>query len=89
MLINILMVGARSMVPDSFQWCPATWQGAMGTNWSIGSSICTWGRTSLWALEQTAQGDFGVAFSGDIQDLPGCCPVQPALGDSTSAGDLN
>ena len=32
-----------------FQWCPATGQGAMGTDWSSGSSVWTWGRTSsLW-----------------------------------------
>jgi len=28
----ILRVGVRRMGPDSFQWCPATGQGAMGTN---------------------------------------------------------
>jgi len=31
-LLNILRVGVRRMGPDSFQWCPATGQGAMGTN---------------------------------------------------------
>jgi len=31
-LRNILRVGVRRMGPDSFQWCPATGQGAMGTN---------------------------------------------------------
>lgn len=31
------------------------------------------------ALEQTAQSDCGVSFSGDIQNLPGCCSVQPSL----------
>jgi len=31
-LRNILKVGAKRMGPDSFQWCPATGQGAMGTN---------------------------------------------------------
>jgi len=49
MLINICRVGVRRMGPDSFQWCPATGQGAMGTNWSRGSSSWTRGRTSfLW-----------------------------------------
>jgi len=37
-------------------------------------------------LEQVAQGGCGVSFSGDIQDLPGEGPVQPALGDPASAG---
>jgi len=31
-LINIVRVGVRRMGPDSFQWCPVTGQGAMGTN---------------------------------------------------------
>jgi len=30
--INILRVGVKRMGPDSFQWCPATGQGATGTN---------------------------------------------------------
>jgi len=32
MLMNIFRVGVRRMGPDSFQWCPATGQGAAGTN---------------------------------------------------------
>jgi len=31
-LINISRVGVRRMGPNSFQWCPVTGQGAMGTN---------------------------------------------------------
>jgi len=33
-LINtyVSSVGVRRMGPDSFQWCPVTGQGAMGTN---------------------------------------------------------
>jgi len=31
-LRNICRVGVRRMGPDSFQWCPATGQGATGTN---------------------------------------------------------
>jgi len=38
------------------------------------------------ALDQAAQGGCGVSFSGDIQDLPGRGPLQPALGDPASAG---
>ena len=30
--INISRVGVRRTGPDSFQWCPATGQGATGTN---------------------------------------------------------
>jgi len=41
------------------------------------------------ALEQAAQGDCGVCFSGDIQDPPGHGPVQPAVGDPASAGGLD
>ena len=40
------------------------------------------------ALAQAAQGVCGVSFSGDIQDLPGQGPVQPAVGDPASAGEL-
>ena len=39
------------------------------------------------ALEQAAQGGCGFS-SGDIQDLPGQGPVQPALGDPALAGGL-
>jgi len=38
------------------------------------------------ALVQAAQGGCGVSFSGDIQDLPGRGPVQPAVGDPAWAG---
>ena len=41
------------------------------------------------ALEQAAQGGCGFSFSGDIQDPPGQCPVQPAVGDPASAGRLD
>jgi len=41
------------------------------------------------ALEQAAQGGCGVSLSGDIQDLPGGDPVQPAVGDPASAGGLD
>jgi len=41
------------------------------------------------ALDQAAQGGCGVSFSGDIQDLSGQGPLQPALGDPSSARRLN
>ena len=41
------------------------------------------------ALAQAAQGGCGVSFSGDIQDLPGRSPVQPAVGDPASAGGVD
>jgi len=40
-------------------------------------------------LEQIAQGGCGVSFSGDIEDLPGQGPVQPAVGDPASATRLD
>ena len=41
------------------------------------------------ALEQAARGGYGVSFSGDIQDVPGQDPMQPAVGDRASAGGLD
>jgi len=41
------------------------------------------------ALEQAAQGGCGVSFSGDIQNLPGQGPVQPAVADPVLAGVLD
>ena len=48
------MSGGRG---QTLKWCPATGQGAMGTNWSVDSSIWTWGRTSsLWGWRSTGTG---------------------------------
>jgi len=49
------------------------------------SCVCMFDR----ALEQAAQGGCGVSFSGDIQDLTGQGPVQPAVGDPASAEGLD
>jgi len=35
----------------------------------------------MTALEQIAQGGYGIPFSGDLQNSPGCFPVQPTLGN--------
>ena len=52
------------MGPNSFQWWPATGQGAMGTKWSIGSSVWTWGRiSSLWRWWSTGIGCPGRLWS--------------------------
>ena len=46
------------------EWCPVTGQGAVGTNWSIGSSVWTWGRTSsLWGWRSTGTGCPGRLWS--------------------------
>ena len=64
MPLNICRVGVRRTGPDSFQWCPATGQGAMGTNWSRGSSSWTWGRTSsLWGWRSPGPGCPGRLWS--------------------------
>jgi len=41
------------------------------------------------ALEQASQGVCRVSFSGDIQTPPGQGPVQPALGEPASTGELD
>ena len=52
------------MRPNSFQWCPETGQGAMGTNWGTGSSVWTWGGTSsLWEWRSTGTGCPGRLWS--------------------------
>ena len=54
----------RRMGPSSFQWCPVTAQGAMGTNWSTGSSVWIWRRiSSLWGWRSTGTGCPGRLWS--------------------------
>ena len=43
----------------------------------------------LRALEQTAQGGCAVSFSGDNQNLPGCFPGQPVIGNLLLAVGLD
>ena len=57
MLRNIWRAAIKRMGPDSFLWCPATGQGAMGASWSIRSSVWTWRRTSsLWEWQNAGTG---------------------------------
>lgn len=37
-------------------------------------------------LEQATQRVWGIPLFGDIQNPPGCDPVQPTIGESTLAG---
>ena len=61
----ILRVGVKRMGPDFFQWCPATGQGATGTNWSTGSSIWTWGRSSSLCGRRST----GTGYPGKLWNL--------------------
>ena len=78
------------MGPGSCQCCAATGQGEMSKNWNTASPnkraeeliYCEGDR----ALQQTAQTGCRVSFSGDIQDLPGCSPPQPTVGNLLLAG---
>ena len=64
MLTNIRRVDVRRMGPNSFQQCPVTGQGAMGTNWSTGSSTWTWRRSSsLWGWRNPGKGCPGRLWS--------------------------
>ena len=61
---DLKKLGVRRMGPSSFQWCPVTGQGAMGTNWGTGSSVWTWGGTSsLWVWRSTGTGCAGRVWS--------------------------
>ena len=93
MLINISRVDVRRMGPNSFQWCPATGQGQQAQ--TEADEVLSEHEEELLpsegdgALAQAAQRSWRFSFSGDIPDLPGQGPVQPAVGDPASAGGLD
>ena len=90
MFINICRVGVRRTGPDSFQWYPATEQGAMAQ--TEAEEVPAEHKEELLpsegdgALAQAAQGGCGVSFFGDIPAPAGRGAVQPALGDPAWAG---
>ena len=45
-------------------------------------------RCSFTLVLPVATGERTASFSGDIQDLPGRGPMQPAVGDPASVGEL-
>lgn len=69
---------------DPRGWDQVVFHSVQG-NWSTGSSIQIWGKTSLlWGWRSTETGcqtGHGVSFSGNIQNTSGYFPLQPTLGD--------
>ena len=75
------------MEQGSFQRCPLAGQRAMGTKWSTGSSIWTWGITYFEGdrvLEQAAWGGCRVSVAEDTQNPPEHFPMQPTAGNCFS-----
>ena len=66
---------------DKGQWAQTATQGVAS---ECEEKLLYW--EGARALAQAAQRSCGVSFSGDIQNLPGHNPVQPALGDPALAG---
>lgn len=79
MHISMSKAGAKRVVPNSFQCCPVTEQGALAMNYTTTSSstneelFVEGGRT----LKQASQGGCGVHLSADIPNLPAgfLCPL--------------
>ena len=84
--MNIWSLEAKRTGQSSPWWCAATGQRAVDTNWNIGTCIQSWEKKKLYsvgdrALEQSAQRDCGISFSGDNQNPSRCFPAQPTVGN--------
>jgi len=88
MFINILSVGVKGTWPTSSQRSVGTGQGhvcAQGHKLEH-RKFCTNIRQNFFTVRAMEHWNrlprevSGVFFPGDIQDLPGCLPVQPAAG---------
>ena len=90
MFINILRMVVRRMGPNSFQYQDkGQWAQTEAQDVPSEHEEELLPSEGDGALAQAAQGGGGVSFSGDIQDLPGQDPLQPAVGDPASAGGLD
>ena len=73
-LFSVVPSNRRQQAETEAQEVPAEYEGAL--------LYCEGNR----ALGQVAQRGCGVSFSGDIQNPPGCHPVQCAVGDPAWQG---
>lgn len=69
---NISRAGDKRMGAEPFQWCPATEQGTIHTNWNTGSSVWTWGKSLHWGWQPWNRLSRGVVEPPSLDVLKIC-----------------